>query len=255
MSSNCHAPVTMRPQLRPSNHSQVFSATEVERALPGQVIGSGRPSAREITWNRKPQQHEARCLETIGRETCGTACVASSWNCRDCLWSWTRQPGCLVSTVRKPSASSRCLSAWDSSDARRKVASRETTAARDDWGRLESASSLPQNAGGFQGNRHAVVVRDDPCRVVRRRTRRRHLRAVDVRRRPRPRVGRTRVISCRTGPSPFTAVGVELHAHRLRVEVVDEQLNLERVVRPVGLDLHGAKPERGPLLLHRAAAR
>ena len=94
------------------------------------------------------------------------------------------------------------------------------------------------------------MVGDDSCRIVRRRTRRRHLRAVGV--------AAVRALESANArhllPNRAVAVhpvGIELHAHGLRVEVMDGQLNLERMVLPVGLDLHGAKPERGPLLLHR----
>jgi hypothetical protein len=45
-------------------------------------------------------------------------------------------------------------------------------------------------------------------------------------------------------PNRWVAIhpdGMEFHAHRPRVEVIDEQLNLERVMPPVGLDLHGKR--------------
>ena len=91
-------------------------------------------------------------------------------------------------------------------------------------------SSLPPDLGGFQRNGNAVEVRDDARRVRTRRAARRHSRAVHVAARragqladalhllPRDRAARG-------------AIGEELDPHRRGVEVVEEDLDLEDMLR------------------------
>ncbi len=89
-------------------------------------------------------------------------------------------------------------------------------------GARASPSALPEDASGFQGNRHSRALRDHARRVVARWTRRGYRRAIDggagwVRLRPRAR----HVLPYRI--AAVRPVRIQFDAHRMRVDTVQKE--------------------------------
>jgi len=101
----------------------------------------------------------------------------------------------------------------------------------------------------FQGNRNAFIIRDYPRGIILRRAARRHLCTINVAAVcGRWLAGELHLLSHRT--AAVDTVGVKLYADRLRIEVVEIDLNLEYMLVPFGLDLQFAKEQGGPFLLN-----
>jgi len=101
-------------------------------------------------------------------------------------------------------------------------------------------STLPQDMSIFQRNRHAVAMRHEPHRIVRRRASRRHPCAIGV-----------AVCCAHQLPHAFhlhslrccavKTIGIKLDPHCLRVEVIEIHLNLEYMLLAIGFNLHFAE--------------
>src|SRR6185312_4198446 len=112
---------------------------------------------------------------------------------------------------------------------------------------FEMESPLPQDVSGFQRHRHTGAVRDDARRIIRYGASCRHRRAIDI-----PTRFAGRWLDARHLQSSRTvvtdAVGVQLHAHGVRVEIVEIHDYLNDVPSLVGLYRHLAKAPRAPFL-------
>ena len=106
---------------------------------------------------------------------------------------------------------------------------------------------MPQNVSGLQGNRRAVAMRYHSCRIVRWWAGRRHSRAVNIAARRAGQLANA-LHFLPHASAAHDPGGVKLYPHRLGVEVIEKDLNLEYVLLAASLNLHFAEVHRGPFL-------
>src|ERR1035437_1919237 len=114
-------------------------------------------------------------------------------------------------------------------------------------------SALPQDSSSFQGNGDTSILGYHARRIVGSRACRGHPCAIGVA------SGRgcqfanaLHLLPHRT--VAVDAIGIKLYSRRIRVEIVEIDLNLKHVLLPVGLNLHFTDAHRGPLLFHSMLA-
>ena len=101
-------------------------------------------------------------------------------------------------------------------------------------------SSLPQDLRGFQRDRDAIAMRYHPRRIVRWRSGRGHGGAVAVAaRRARQLADALHLLSHRA--AAVTSVGIKLNAYRVRIEVMEIDLNIKDMLPAFSLHLHFTK--------------
>jgi hypothetical protein len=112
---------------------------------------------------------------------------------------------------------------------------------------FEVVSPLPEDGTGLQGDSDAGETGDHPRRVVLWRAGRRHSRTVDVGARSAGRLANALHLLPHWR-AVRDAVGVKLDSHRIGVEILKIDLDLEDVLLATSLDLHSNEMKRRPLL-------
>ena len=95
-------------------------------------------------------------------------------------------------------------------------------------------SSLPQDSRLFQRERNAIAVRYHSWRIVGRRTDRRHSRALSVTARLADPLANARHLLAH-GSAAAQSFCVEFDSYRVRIEVIEPELNLKYVLLTTGL--------------------